>query len=60
MRSHDSSRMDETDPVGGAEIFQVKRPQCRARQMPKAGFQREVERELTGTPRPPCVALLIA
>jgi len=23
MRSHHSSRMDETDPVGGAEIFQV-------------------------------------
>jgi hypothetical protein len=40
MRSHDSSRMDETDPVGGAEIFQVRRQQCRARQMPKAEFQR--------------------
>lgn len=40
--------MDETDPVGGAEIFQVRRQQCRARQMPKAEFQREVEKELTG------------
>ena len=48
MRSHDSSRMDETDPVGSAELFQVRRQQCRARQMPKAEFQREVEKELTG------------
>ena len=40
--------MDETDPVGGAEIFQVRRQQRRARQMPKAKFQREVEKELTG------------
>jgi hypothetical protein len=40
--------MDETDPVGGAEIFQVRRQPRRARQMPKAKFQREVERELTG------------
>jgi hypothetical protein len=40
--------MDETDPVGGAEIFQVRRQQCRARQMPKAEFQRGVEKELTG------------
>jgi hypothetical protein len=49
MRSHDSSRMDETDPVGGAESFQVRRQQCRARQMPKAEFQREVERPLEAT-----------
>ena len=27
MRPHDRSRMDETDPVGGAEIFQVRRQQ---------------------------------
>jgi hypothetical protein len=32
--------MDETDPIGGAEIFQVRGQQCRARQMPKAEFQR--------------------
>ncbi len=45
--------MDETDPVDGAEIFQVRRRQCRARRMPKAEFQREVERELTGKDREP-------
>jgi hypothetical protein len=48
MRPHHSSQMDVTDPFGGAEIFEVRRQQCRARQMSKTEFRREVERELAG------------
>jgi hypothetical protein len=40
--------MDETDPVGSAEIFRVRRQQCGGQQMPKAEFRREVEKQLTG------------